>query len=93
VSVEPRWGSSPAWARPRVRLLCLYKEHDMNVYHIAEFAVVEIDCQECGDTEELVFDQEDLAKFFAGEAAQMTREEEELLTTSTHIGCWEKMFV
>lgn len=65
----------------------------MRVYNIAEFAVIELTCEECGEHEDIVIEQELLEKFYAGEPTRLEREEEELLTTGTHIGCWEKMFV
>ena len=65
----------------------------MRVFNIAEFAVIELTCEECGEHEDIVIEQELLEKFYAGEPATLSREEEELLTTGTHIQCWEKMFV
>jgi hypothetical protein len=64
----------------------------MRVFNIAEFAVIELTCEECGEHEDIVVERELLDKFYAGENAGFSREEEELLTTQTHIQCWEKMF-
>ena len=64
----------------------------MRVFNIAEFAVIELTCEECGEHEDIVVERELLDKFYAGENAGLSREEEELLTTQTHIQCWEKMF-
>ena len=64
----------------------------MRVFNIAEFAVIELTCEECGEHEDIVVERELLDKFYAGENAGLNREEEELLTTQTHIQCWEKMF-
>jgi hypothetical protein len=65
----------------------------MRVFNIAEFAVIELTCEECGEHEDIVVERELLDKFYAGVTTGLTREEEELLTTQTHIQCWEKMFV
>ena len=64
----------------------------MRVFNIAEFAVIELTCEECGEHEDIVVEKELLEKFYAGAPAGLTREEEELLTTGSHIGCWEKAF-
>jgi hypothetical protein len=64
----------------------------MRVFNIAEFAVIELTCEECGEHEDIVIERELLDRFYAGENAGLSREEEELLTTQTHIQCWEKMF-
>lgn len=64
----------------------------MRVFNIAEFAVIELTCEECGEHEDIVIEKDLLEKFYAGDAAGLDREEEELLTTGTHVECWEKMF-
>jgi hypothetical protein len=73
-------------------VLYLRLEIVMRVFNIAEFAVIEVTCEDCGEHEDIVMEKELLERFYAGQATGITREEEELLTTSTHINCWEKMF-
>lgn len=73
-------------------VLYLQKDRQMRVFNIAEFAVIELTCEECGEHEDIVVERELLERFYAGAPAGLNREEEELLTTGSHISCWEKAF-
>lgn len=64
----------------------------MRVFNIAEFAVIELTCEECGEHEDIVIEKDLLEKFYAGKPVTLDSEEEELLTTGTHVSCWEKAF-
>lgn len=64
----------------------------MKVFNIGEFAVIELTCEDCGGYEDIVIEKEFLDKFYAGQPTRLTREEEELLKTGSHLDCWEKAF-